>query len=257
MPWDGSELWAAGFDEAGARAAPRLVAGGRMSRSSSRNGPRRGCCISSPTAAAGGTCTAGRKARSKRCARWRPSSACRSGSFDVSTYGFAGRALVCIYAQAGRRQLAWLDPTTRAGPVDLPYTELDRLKAEDGMVVFDRRLANRARAVFAVDPASRRVISARAVKACDGARYLSIPQAIEFPPPRPDGARLLLPTGEPATSRAPSELPAAAGAQPRRADRAARTVRSRAPVSGPAAALPWWTSTTAAAPAMAGPTASA
>ena len=53
---------------------------GSTSRSSSRSGRRTAFCISSPTGAGGGTCTAGATGGSSLLWRWRPSSGGRSGS---------------------------------------------------------------------------------------------------------------------------------------------------------------------------------
>ena len=80
MPWDGTELWVGELTPDGSRGRAERVAAAWTNPSSSRSGRPTAFCISSPTAPAGGTSTAGATGASSRCARWKPSSACRSGS---------------------------------------------------------------------------------------------------------------------------------------------------------------------------------
>ena len=91
----------------------------RASRSASRNGRPTACCISSPTAPAGGTSTAAtrRAARSARSARARPNSAGRNGcSASRATPFFGPTSIVCTYGEGGR---------DRAGPARHRHRQAD------------------------------------------------------------------------------------------------------------------------------------
>jgi hypothetical protein len=59
-------------------------------------------------------------------ARWRPSSARRSGIFGISTYDFLGDGrVVCTYDENGTSRLALLDVTSgEIEALDLPYTSV-------------------------------------------------------------------------------------------------------------------------------------
>ena len=92
LPFIGTDLWVG--ELAG---EPRHVAGGRPSRSSSPRGARMGCCISSPTAPAGGTSTASGTGRSRRWLRSKPSSAgCNGCSPCPATPSSPTGRIACI-----------------------------------------------------------------------------------------------------------------------------------------------------------------
>ena len=95
MPWVGTELWLA---DIGADGQPRRTRGASRaataSRSFSRNGRPTACCISSPTAAAGGICTAATRTAAARCtrsARAMPNSARRNGFRPIDLRLSVGR----------------------------------------------------------------------------------------------------------------------------------------------------------------------
>ena len=118
----------------------------RTSRSSSRNGRPTGCCISSPTAAAGGTSTAGTATTSSalparggvRQPQW---------AFGMSTYAFAGPdRIVCAYCEDGVGRLAQLDLASRQlAPLDSPFTDYRQRACAAWRARCSRRLADRGR----------------------------------------------------------------------------------------------------------------
>ena len=226
-----------------------------------------GCCTSFPTAAAGGTCTAGRTANARR-RRWRrcgPSSACPHGRW--AAVPMPSSLLIGSPASTARKGAGgwrcWTRGASALNPVETPYTEMSRgdIRAARGRVVLEAAAADLPSCLVSLDLgldededrrpgiAGQPVVPSRATRLRQsqevtvGEAYLSAPRAIAFETSGGETAhRHLLSAVQPRLRRPARGAPAAAGPEPRRTDRARRPRHSAwAPSSGPAAASRWWT----------------
>lgn len=185
MPWDGTELWLAEFDEDGSITARQKVAGGRDES------------IVQPEWSPDGTLYF----VSDRTGWWnlyrlrdgeveplhtmeaefgRP-----QWNFGIATYGFAAPdLLVCAYADMGVWKLASLDTSTlEFQPIDLPFTDIGRtLKAARGRVVMDVHSPAQPSAIVELRLHDKQITELRRTGSVEvDTDYLSIPESIEFP----------------------------------------------------------------------------
>ena len=205
------------------------------------------------TAAAGGTCTASAPAGSSRCSRWRPSSASRNGCSAWRCTASPADGAHRLRLRAGRPLAPRRGSTPAAASPRSP-----------------RPTARCATCTSATaSPPSSPLPSARARRWCAStsragrSRCCAAPSDTRVRPGRPrgrradrvpdrgraHGARLLLRAAQRRASIGePGDAAAAARDQPRRPDRRDQRRRSgRSCSTGPSAASPWSTSTTAAA----------
>jgi len=193
MPWDGTELWVAEFDGAGAVTAPQQVAGGPAES------------IFQPEWSPDGVLHfVSDRTNWWNLYRWRsgilpkvtnlredvealcPMEAEFGGPqwvFGLSLYAFAGGAIVCAYEKNGHSHLASLDPgTLKLEPIELPYTEIWRVKAGGGFVVLGVGSPTEPGALARLDLATKQIeVLRRSSNLTIDSGYLSNPQAIEFP----------------------------------------------------------------------------
>ena len=184
MPWDGTGLWVGELDADGVPAnvgedrgrrrrvdlSARVVAGRRHS-TSSRTGP------------AGGTSTAARTA-SRRSARRRRSSACRSGASGCRpTPSPRRRGSSAPTCERGRSCLATLDPGTGVlKPIETPYSTIRQVRADAGRVVFIGGSPTEPLSMVRLDPPTgeQQVLRVSSdLEITPG--YLSVPEPVEFP----------------------------------------------------------------------------
>ncbi|MDQ3707411.1 MAG: S9 family peptidase [Chloroflexota bacterium] len=185
MPWDGTELWVADFDEAGMLVDKRLVAGGPDES------------VFQPEWSPDGTLYF----VSDRTGWWNLYRL-RDGEaeplhpmeaefgrpqwvFGTTTYGFehAGR-IICAYAEKGVWRLASLDTETLDfATIDTPYTDVGvSLKVMPGQVVTDAKSPTEPPSIIQVDLDSGHLTVLRRSSSLDvDPGYLSIPESIEFP----------------------------------------------------------------------------
>ncbi len=184
MPWDGTELWIASLDDAGALRDARRVAGGRDES------------ILQPEWSPDGTlfCVSDRSDwwNLYRVGDGDLVSLCpRPAEFGVppwvfgtSTYAFlSATTIACCFLEDGRWRLGRLDTATGAlTPVSGPWTEIAGLRASGGRLV--ARIADPGAptsvAVFDALDAPPRVLRRSADVALDRA-WVSAPEAVTFP----------------------------------------------------------------------------
>ena len=156
MPWDGTELWVAELDaQMALLASARHVAGGRTSRSSSRSGRPTACCTSSPTAAAGGTCTAGADGGVEALCPMEAEFGKPQWDFGMSRPTPSRRRRASSAAISRTRTSAAgasLDTAQRQlTPIDTPFTDIGSLTRPTGACVFIGGSPRRAAAVVPLD----------------------------------------------------------------------------------------------------------
>lgn len=105
-------------------------------------------------------------------------------TFGQSNYGFAStRQLICAYFKNGAWHLASLDTVTlRFEIIDTPYTAISSVQAVPGYAVFLAGSPTEAQAIVRLDLAGGKTeVLCRSTEAKVEPRYLSLPEAIEFP----------------------------------------------------------------------------
>ncbi|HEY7300335.1 MAG TPA: S9 family peptidase [Xanthobacteraceae bacterium] len=192
MPWNGTTLYLAQLDEAGAVAETRIIAGGPAES------------IFQPEWSPDGTAVSFVSDRSNWWNLYRFDLAARAVEplapmaaefgapqwvFGASTYAWAGaRRIVCAYSSAGLGRLAALDLESKAlRPVETPFTEFGSVRADGDRVVFRAGAPDRPVSIVALDLASEphRIIK-KATNVLDQpdlhlADYLTMPKPVEFP----------------------------------------------------------------------------
>jgi dipeptidyl aminopeptidase/acylaminoacyl peptidase len=186
MPWDGTELWVAAIGENGFLAEPMLVAGGIDE------------AVIQPEWSPDGTLYfVSDRSGWANLYRWRQNQvepvlemqavfAKTHWWVGMCAYGFeSASSLVCSYVQRGVWHLARLYPEEhRLEPFELPYSEAGRgdLKVAPGRVVFEAGSPVRPMSVLELNLATGELTVLQVASKADiDPRYLSIPEAIEFP----------------------------------------------------------------------------
>ncbi len=184
MPWDGTELWVAQVAPDGGVVNAQHVAGGpEGGRSSSRRGLPTAGCASSPTAPAGGTCTAGRPwGVIETLTELEAEFGQPQWVFGTATYDFTGPdTIVCAYNQGGvwRLALGRRHPPTGA---DRDPVYRDPQPARDARCSPPRppaRLWSHRRSSCCAPAAWSRCCASTSDVAVDPGS-LSVPQSVEF-----------------------------------------------------------------------------
>jgi len=104
--------------------------------------------------------------------------------FGMSTYAFeSANRIVCAYTRQGTWHLASLDTTTRRlERIETPYSEFGGLRAGPGWAVFRASSPTEPASIVRLDLATAHLeVLRRSSEVAIDVRYLSIPQAIEFP----------------------------------------------------------------------------
>ncbi|NET48158.1 MAG: S9 family peptidase [Merismopedia sp. SIO2A8] len=184
MPWDGTELWLADVDEAGAIANVQKIAGSRTES------------IFQPEWSPDGVLYF----VSDRTDWWNLyryvdhsiEAVCpKSGEFGLphwvfrmSTYGFeSANSLICTYGENGVRHLVRIHPRTLAmSEIKTPYTSIGGLQVGPGMMLFGGGAPTTPGCIVALDLGTEKieVLQQSSALKIDPA-YLSVPEVVEFP----------------------------------------------------------------------------
>jgi dipeptidyl aminopeptidase/acylaminoacyl peptidase len=186
MPWDGTELWMASFDAAGALGAPTRIAGGTpVSAGQPEWSPDGALYFLSD------------ESGWWNLYRWRgekvepvlPMAAEFAKTYwwvGMNAYGFeSASSVICSYGRHGVWQLGRLDLDSGClDPLDVPYTAMGwgDLNVASGRAVFQAGSPSKPNSVLQLDLQSGELeILATAIDLQFDPGYLSIPEAIEFP----------------------------------------------------------------------------
>ena len=184
MPWDGTELYLAEFDDQGELSNPHPIAGsdsesvfqpqwspdGVLHFVSDRSGWWNLYCWQNQTAQA-----LKPMAAEFGLPQW---------VFCMSTYGFAADGqLLCSYGQEGIWQLAQLNSDEGTfTPIELPYSNISGIRATGQRLVFHGGSASHHDAIVELDLTAQQGKELRRASELDLAEdYLSQPEAISFP----------------------------------------------------------------------------
>lgn len=104
--------------------------------------------------------------------------------FGLSNYGFeSADALLCVYSEAGKAQLTWLETRSlKTERIETPYTSIRYLQVAGDRAVFVGGSPTVPSVIAQLDLATGRTETLRASSTLDvDPEYLSIPEPIEFP----------------------------------------------------------------------------
>ncbi len=184
MPWDGTELWVAGFQSDGSLGHAQLVAGGRNeSIFQPEWGPDGNLVFCSDRS---GWWNLYRRSESGiHClCEMEAEFGLPQWVFGMSTYAFAeDGTIVCTYTRGGLWYLARLDPGTgRLTEVQCAYTTIGDLRAGPAGIVFCGGSARQDTTIVRFDLTSGRFEELRRASLLDvEPGFLSLPETIEFP----------------------------------------------------------------------------
>ncbi len=208
MPWDGTQLWVAAIQEDGSLGEPQLVAGGesesifqpewspdgRLYFVSDRthwwnlyrwdpNHPPQ-----SPLAKGGGNAVAplteGRPGGGEPLCPKSAEFGLPLWVFGMTTYGFeSADSLICTYVEDGVQHLARLNTETlELQEISTPYTSIGGIQVASGMALFGAGSPTKPGAIALLNLTTGDITELRRSSEIDIApRYISVPQAIEFP----------------------------------------------------------------------------
>lgn len=104
--------------------------------------------------------------------------------FGLSTYGFDGaNRIVCTYTQQGRWHLGYLDVTSKElSPIVLSYTEFEGVRVSNSTLYCQASSPTEPSSIIKLNLESHQVeILRRSVDFSIDPKYLSLPEAIEYP----------------------------------------------------------------------------
>jgi dipeptidyl aminopeptidase/acylaminoacyl peptidase len=184
LPWDGTNLQVAAISDRGTLSAPTLVAGGKDES------------IFQPQWSPDGSLYFVNDVTGwSNLYRWNGETVepihpleaefgLPQWVFGMSTYAFAGRdRIVCTYTQGGVWQLASINTRSKhLTKLHTPYTDVSSVRAQDNLLVFCGASPTRVNGVMAIDLVTeeRKILRSSHQLSIDS-RYISPPQAIEFP----------------------------------------------------------------------------
>jgi dipeptidyl aminopeptidase/acylaminoacyl peptidase len=184
MPWDGTELWLAAIEDDGSLGRCECVAGG-VDES-----------VFQPEWSPDGVLHfVSDRTGWWNLYRWRDrriEPLCEKAAefglpqwvFGGATYAFVtAEQIACTYTERGLRHLAALDTRTSAlSPLETGLTDFDGVRAAHGRVVFNGGSPTQALATMQLDLHTGRVDALRhSTDVVVGTRYVSQPEALEFP----------------------------------------------------------------------------
>ncbi len=184
MPWDGTELWVGELAPDGSVGRARRVAGGVDESIFQPEWSPDGVLHFISDRTGWWNLYRWRKGQVEPLCPMEAEFGLPQWVFGMSTYAFeSAHRIVCSYTQRGTRHLALLDTTTgQLEPLETPYTEISGVHATPKRIVFIGGSPTEPPSVVLLDLATRRIeVLRRTHSIAIDARYLSIPQAIEFP----------------------------------------------------------------------------
>ncbi len=186
MPWDAAELWTATVrPDGGFQNARRIAGGPTESIVQPRWSPDGRLCFVSDSNGWWNLYRLENDGRITHLLDRRAEFAYPQWVFDWSTYAFEDADTIwCAFHTTDGWKLGRLDAESGAlEEIESTYTDLSSLSAEPGTLVFDGGSPTEPTAVVAMDTATRKFRTLRQASSLDAElrRYISVPEAIEFP----------------------------------------------------------------------------
>ena len=186
MPWDGTELWTAQFKTDGTLTESRRISGGFDVSTLHPEWSPDGVLHFISDRRGWWNLYRWREGRVEPLYETDAEFAMPHWEFGLCTYGFeSAKNIICIYNRQGDWELGRLDTEMRQlEPIEVPYTDMSRtgLQVATGRVVFGAGSPTTTRSIVELDLGTHEVEVLRRSSAIEvDTRYLSIPEAIEFP----------------------------------------------------------------------------
>ena len=186
MPWDGTELWTAQFKTDGTLTESRRISGGFDVSTLHPEWSPDGVLHFISDRRGWWNLYRWREGRVELLYETDAEFAMPHWEFGLCTYGFeSAKNIICIYNRQGDWELGRLDTEMRQlEPIEVPYTDMSRtgLQVATGRVVFGAGSPTTTRSIVELDLGTHEVEVLRRSSAIEvDTRYLSIPEAIEFP----------------------------------------------------------------------------
>ena len=186
MPWDSTELWTAQFDTDGTLAENHRIFGGIDASTLQPEWSPDGVLHFVSDQGGWWNLYEWCEGRIEPLYESDAEFAMPHWEFGLSTYGFeSANSIICFYNRQGNWELGRLDTEIhRLEPIELPYTDMSRtgLQVASGRVVFGAGSPTTTRSIVEFDLGSHEIEVLRRSSALEiNTRYLSIPEAIEFP----------------------------------------------------------------------------
>jgi dipeptidyl aminopeptidase/acylaminoacyl peptidase len=185
MPWDGTELWVAEIEVDGRLSHENQIAGGRAESIFQPEWSPNGELYFVSDRSGWWNLYRYRKGAPEVLIEMQAEFGLPQWVFGQSTYAFeSADRIICAYTRNGTSQLASID-TARCAikPIDTPYTHISQVRARAGKAVF-RGGAGRLPAgivEFDLETGEIQVLRRSFELSADVDRYISAPEAIEFP----------------------------------------------------------------------------
>lgn len=181
MPWDGTELWVGELD-AGEIASRIQVAGGENESVFQPEWSPAGILHFVSDDTGWWNLYRWRDGRVEALAPMEAEFGAPQWGLGMSLYGFDRERIVCAYNRNGGWHLALLDGALKFEPIELPYSEIFRVKVGNGIALLGVGSPTEPMSVVKLDLDTRKIEVLRRESTVTIDRgYLSIPQSIEFP----------------------------------------------------------------------------
>jgi dipeptidyl aminopeptidase/acylaminoacyl peptidase len=184
MPWDGCELWVADLDADGALGNRRRVAGGAEESVFQPAWGPDGALYFADDRTGWWNLYCWRDPRATNLLRRKADFGAPQWALGLTTYAvISATRLLCAWTSRGTWRLGELNAETGAlTPLDLPYSAISNVQANDARAVFLAGSPTQESAVVELNLKMKRVRTLReSRKATLDRAYVSLPRAIEFP----------------------------------------------------------------------------
>ena len=186
MPWDGTELWTAQFNADGTLTESRCISGGIDVSTLQPEWSPEGALHFISDQGGWWNLYRWRDGRVEPLYETDAEFAIPHWEFGLCTYGFeSAKSIICIYNRRGNWELGRLGTEMhRLEQIEIPYTDMSRtgLQVGTGRVVFGAGSPTMTRSIVELNLVSHEIEVLRRSSTLEiDTRYLSIPEAIEFP----------------------------------------------------------------------------
>ncbi len=184
MPWDGSELWVGALGNDGSINDAKCVAGSATESIFQPKWSPDGSLYFVSDRTGWWNLYRLRDGKTEQLCKMEAEFGEQQRELNMSMYGFrSAKEVVCVYNKGGYSHLAVLDTESKKiKNVELPYTAMNDVRVTSDMVAFLGASPTEPASIVSLNLDSGKFnVLRRSAKARIDPRYISIPEAIEFP----------------------------------------------------------------------------